>query len=373
MSRGTIVHISSAHNKYNFRIYHRELIALRDEGYSTVYITPNTEDDHEEGIIFKKFDIPKNKITRVFTSSFKVSKLINSLTDVSVINIHSPELIPVGIIQKFQGKKIVYEAHDNLPAQVYTKDWIPSFLKPLFSLGASIFEGIANLTFDKIIIIEPTNAARFKKEKVEIIRNYPISDEFDSIDVDQFKKRPNNLVYIGQINKPRGIIDYVKCLELIPDELNVRLQLGGPFRPASLQNKLEQMEGWKKVDYHGYMSREEVIKTYSESKIGLLVLEPNKKYKKSDPVKLFEYMAAGIPFIMSDFELWKELIDHSDIAETCEFSNASQLSEIIQSMLLDPDTLADKSRRNIELYKAKYRWEEQKVKYLDLFENLVSN
>ena len=51
----------------------------------------------------------------------------------------------------------------------------------------------------------------------------------------------------------------------------------------------------------GYLNREQVVETLKRSKVGIVTLYPKINYLDSQPVKMFEYMAAGIPIIASDF------------------------------------------------------------------------
>ena len=57
----------------------------------------------------------------------------------------------------------------------------------------------------------------------------------------------------------------------------------------------------------GRVDRHQVAKLLAESACGLCVLADTPAYREAIPVKLLEYMLAGLPFVASDFSGWREL------------------------------------------------------------------
>lgn len=61
------------------------------------------------------------------------------------------------------------------------------------------------------------------------------------------------------------------------------------------------------VKYLGKISRKKVNELYGRSRAGIVIYQPAANHTESKPIKMFEYMAAGLPVIASDFPLWKKL------------------------------------------------------------------
>lgn len=371
ISSGSVIHVSVAHDEENFRVFHREIFSLIKNNITVFYICPNTKNGFRNGVNYKGFKAPKLKLIRPFLTSFIIWKILLEIKSKEIIHIHSIELIPLGIIFKLLGYKLIYEAHDNLPAQIYTKDWIPKYLKFIISNSTKFIEYLADRFFDSIIIVEPTNSERFDNKLAVVIRNYPIEREFEDVNNTNYLERENNLVYIGHISEERGIIDYIKLLERIPEKYNVRLQLAGNFAPKTLEHKLSKMVGWSKVDYHGYIDRNKALEIYRNSKIGLLILHDNPKYRKSDPVKLFEYLASGIPFIMSDFEVWRGLLLNSEVCKIVQPSDINQAEKALLEILDDPMKSLEMGNTARDLYLTEYRWSDEEQKYTKLISQLL--
>jgi glycosyltransferase involved in cell wall biosynthesis len=132
---------------------------------------------------------------------------------------------------------------------------------------------------------------------------------------------------VGSITKPRGVLDYIKAMEKIPEPY--RLILIGHFIPAHLLEECKELPGWNRVDYLGFKTLDELSQLLGSAKIGLSVLHAEKNYLQSLPTKGFEYMAAGLPLIMSDFEYWKPYF------EGCAIHIEPAQSDLIASAIME--------------------------------------
>src|SRR5260370_7472560 len=99
------------------------------------------------------------------------------------------------------------------------------------------------------------------------------------------------------------------AMDLLPTTLGAKLELGGWFYEQALQSDLVATPQWRHVNWHGELDRNGIVSLLSRVRAGLVVLHPDKAYVASQPTKLYEYMAAGIPVIASDFPLWRSIIE----------------------------------------------------------------
>jgi glycosyltransferase involved in cell wall biosynthesis len=82
----------------------------------------------------------------------------------------------------------------------------------------------------------------------------------------------------------------------------------GEMSPAELQSRLERHPAWPRVSYLGLRPRAEATHLLMTAHAGLVLFHPAPNHTEAQPNKLFEYMAAGLPVIASDFPLWHDLI-----------------------------------------------------------------
>src|SRR5258708_22307372 len=110
------------------------------------------------------------------------------------------------------------------------------------------------------------------------------------------------------MSERRGIREILQALALLPPDNPAQMMLAGTFSPAELRTELMRLPGWARVKYLRVLNRPSVANLLSRVRLGLLVLQPEPNFRNAMPIKLFEYMAAGIPVIASDFPLWRQII-----------------------------------------------------------------
>jgi glycosyltransferase involved in cell wall biosynthesis len=88
--------------------------------------------------------------------------------------------------------------------------------------------------------------------------------------------------------------------------IDARLWLLGPWETKAYQDECEQLKTYSKCDYYGSLPFGEHYAYLYEADIGLINFYPEKNHLDSLPNKIFEYMACGLPMVVSDFEYWRK-------------------------------------------------------------------
>jgi glycosyltransferase involved in cell wall biosynthesis len=145
-------------------------------------------------------------------------------------------------------------------------------------------------------VAEPVIARHYPKSKTVLIRNFPKLESFRQTQPTPFANRKRQLAYVGLLSEPRGFSAMMEAFELARQQVDFTLVLGGKFSPASLQEKLPQHPA---ISYRDWVPYEKLPDLLFESQVGIIVPQPNPRYLTNYPVKLFEYMAAGLAVIAS--------------------------------------------------------------------------
>lgn len=366
-----VVHLTSVHPGDDNRIYYKECLSLADAGYEVVVICPSCASDGLDGRVkMRKIGRPKSRLWRIFATVPKV--LWQAMKERGhVYHFHDPELIPVGWILKLLGKKVIYDVHEDVPEAVLSKKWI---WKPLRSPTAkllSIIEFISYYLFDRLVAATPRIGARFPNDKTVVINNYCRIEEFCNIKEGgggRFRahKGERVIAYVGVIAEVRGSREMVEAMRFVQTR-GARLYLGGRFEPPAHGEELAASGGWEKVEYLGWLSRADVTDLLGQAEVGLVVLRPLKNYLDAQPVKLFEYMAAGIPVVASDFPLWRQIIEGAGCGILVDPMQPRQIAKAIDWLLTHPDAARRMGERGRKTIEEKYNWESEAKKLIDFY------
>jgi len=233
---------------------------------------------------------------------------------------------------------------------------------------AGSLEGLAASSVDAVIVATPAIARRFPAGKALIVRNYPILDEWVSAgDANTYAERPPLVAYVGKIEGVRGPTEMVEAIRIIDGVPGIRLALAGDFAPAELESELRSLSGWERVDRMGFLSRSDLGLLLARCRIGLVLLHPAPNHIEAQPNKLFEYMAAGLPVVASDFPLWRDLIEGLGCGLVVNPLDPGEIAGAISILLEDPLRAEAMGRRGKEAIAAKYNWNIEARDFLNLY------
>jgi len=297
------------HTAFDVRVFHKECKSLVRSRNRVVLIAPHVRDEIVDSVEVKGIPTSGGRFLRMTRTAWSLyKKALRQNGD--VYHFHDPELIPLGLLLVAHGKTVVYDIHEDAPADILHKDYIPRRLRRPLMWSVRKLEDAACRWFSGLIAATPTIAERFYaiNANTVVVHNFPILDEITPNVTLTWNERPPALAYIGSISERRGIREMLQALALLPWSSPAQMKLAGRFSTNGLLSELERLPGWSRVHYLGVLDRSAVADLLSRVRLGLLLLQPEPNFLNAMPIKLFEYMAAGIPVIASDFPLWRRII-----------------------------------------------------------------
>ncbi len=365
-----IVHLTSVHPAFDIRIFQKECKSLARAGYDVRLVVPHTQDESKDGVQIMGVPKSKNRLERMALTSWRVFRAALQQR-ANLYHFHDAELILVGILLKLLGKKVIYDVHEDLPRQMLSKWWIAKWLRGSVAVTAEFTERLAARVFDGIVTVTPTIAARFPTQKTVLVRNFPIRDELVTLTPSPYEMRKNIVAYVGGIAVIRGINEMIDALALLPEGLTTKLILAGTFRPETLEQEVSLKAGWECVESRGWQSREQIAHLLSEARVGLVTLHPIINYVDALPIKLFEYMAAGLPVVASDFPLWREIVEKAKCGLLVDPLKPQAIADAILWLLTHPNeakAMGENGRQAVEGY---YNWEVEAKKLLEFYAKIL--
>ncbi len=365
-----ITHLTSAHPRYDTRIFVKMCSSLAtQENYEvSLVVADGKGNEIKNNVHF--FDVGAkqggrfSRMTKTVKKVFAKAKELDS----DIYHLHDPELIPIGLKLKKLGKKVIFDAHEDFPKQMLAKPYLTPFLLKVISKISVWYEKYSCKKFDYIVTATPYIRDKFlliNKNSLDV-NNYPILEELSN-NV-SWGDRNNEVCYVGGIEKVRGIRELVKSLEFTDKAI---LNLGGNFVEKDIEKEVKSYKAWAKVNELGFLSREQVVDVYKTSKAGLVTLHPIINYLDALPVKMFEYMVAGLPVISSNIELWKEIVEGNNCGICVNPLEPKEIAKAIEYIILNPKEAEQMGKNGKKAVTEKYNWGIEESKLLKLYRDVI--
>ena len=363
-----IIHLTSAHNRYDTRIFLKECQTISKNKFEVFLIVSDFKKDEKYynlNIINLNYLKTSNRLLKIISFYFYFLKKANCYKP-DIIHFHDPELILLGFILKLKGIRVIFDIHESTHLQILQKSYIPSFFKRSLSFLYFKLERFFSKKFDALIAATPFINKSFNgvNNNIETINNYPLLD--DLLFTSKAKTISNEIIYFGGINKIRGIIPLIKAIEGTTFKLN----LIGDFLEKNLKSEIEKLPGWKNVIYHGFCGRKKINEIISRSSIGIVTFLDAPNHINAQPNKLFEYMSCGLPIVGSNFPLWKEIIECNDCGICVDPSDKWEIQSAIKKILSDPNQISKFSLNGRKAIETKYNWEIEGEKLINLYNTI---
>lgn len=362
-----VCHLTTVHSPLDDRIFYKECKTLSEAGFDVVLMARHEKDEVIDGIKIKALPKIKNRVKRMLKLPWVALRKARE-ENAAVYHFHDPELIPAGLMLKLYGKKVIYDVHEDVPRDILSKPYINPYLAVALSHFSEWFEDFSSKRFDAVVTATTHIGTRFSKlnHRTVVVNNYPLLDEMYTPVV--WEDRENCVAYVGGISRIRGIKEIVRSLELV----DTKLLLAGSFEDDELEHEIKSMRGWEKVKYYGQVGRQKVREILGTARVGLVTLHPVKNYIESMPVKMFEYMSAGIPVVASNFPIWKEIIEGNNCGICVDPLCPEEIANAIEYLLEYSEEAKEMGENGRRAVLSKYNWDLAAQELLKLYSEVLS-
>lgn len=364
-----VVHVTTVHPRDDIRIFRKECLSLARAGYEVVQVVG---DGHGDALVdgVSIVDIgaqPPGRLARMRRQPARALAAVRALAP-ALVHVHDPELLPVAAALQREGVPAIYDAHEDVPRQILTKQWIAASWRRSLAWAFERYENARVRRLSALVAATPHIALRFAAvaRRSVTVANYPFTEELAPPAAPRPRERA--VCYVGSITRTRGAFEMVRAVARVP---GVRLLLAGRFEDAMLEAALTAEPGWAQVDYVGHVGREEVRGLLARASAGLVTLRPMPSYIDSLPIKMFEYMSAELPVIASDFPRWRDIVVRHGCGLCVDPTDVDGIAGAIRALVDAPDTVRTMGRAGRAAVQSHYHWPSAERELLGLYEALL--
>ena len=267
------------------------------------------------------------------------------------------------MVSKTQQTKLIYDSHElftEVPELINRpktqKIWLKleQFILPKLKNCYTVCDSIADYYNQKY----DTN---FK-----VIRNVPVFSKINSDYQFPFDtKQKKIIIYQGALNIGRGIELLIDTMAYLENTIFVIIGTGdieNQLKQRVINNKLSD-----KVKFLGRIPPKELKKITPKADLGISLEEDlGLNYRYALPNKIFDYIHAEIPVLVSDLPEMKKIVNHFQIGEIVTNRNSKIVAKQLKNYLK-----TSKTQYSENLLKAKniLNWNIESKKLLNLFKN----
>lgn len=356
----------------------KENISLQKEGYKVKVVAL-----HEEGL--KEFDdiqnIPvhriklksrnwsKHKIVQIVKYLEFLYRTIKIYKKSDILHCNDLDALPVGVIvKKFFNKnvKIVYDAHEyeinDTPNQSEKIIKIKYFLEKILIKHVDKTITVSNAISDEYVKL-------YSIEKPALVLNTPPYKNIEKKDIfrKSFKieKDKRIFLYQGSLSKGRGIENLLETFKTMENKNAVIVFMGYGILESVIRKASEEHLN---IYFHNAVSPDILLDYTSSADFGISTIEDScLSYRYCLPNKMFEYLMAEVPVIVSNLPEMKRVVNLNKVGMVVKENNTKELINTIHDIIkIDKNSFQE----NIKSFKTKYNWEEQEKVLVKVYEGL---
>lgn len=376
LKRTHILLVSTAHPATDPRIVFKECPTLA-EFYDVTCALPGADASALAGV--RAWRLPYFR--RVWWRVLLVSPLVlvrGLWLRPAVVQIFVPELIPVALVFRLFGVRILYEVQENLYKKLHLKTLNRGFI---LERAFRWFDQLARRYFYLIFTDHGylDTYATLAKPYV-VIYNYPLLSFFEPYQhaYESSVARPDNapsFMLMGLLSEARAFDTLIAALaHLRLDYPDFVVHLFG--RQAFTDEWMRGVPGFADVEknlrFYGYTDQREAIPYAANATAGLALLKPVGDYPDSYPAKLFEYMALGLPVVTSDFLLYRNVVERHNCGLCVSAVDPAAITAALQYLIKNHTkarAMGERGRRAVEM---QYNWISEATKLIQFYRTIIA-
>ncbi|PXF59963.1 MAG: hypothetical protein C4B58_02085 [Deltaproteobacteria bacterium] len=330
----------------------------------------------------KKLDYMISFLKFFLLSFYYVTKLY-AKKKYAIIHVHTPPDFVVfsALIPKLFGAKIILDIHDPLP-DFFSAKFGANKMNKLFTKFLCLVERVSAKFSDHVITITHywkdviSKRSKIAETKISVILNLPDIELFNAAKFKNKKKSDDSfvLLYPGTLNKHCGVDIIIKAIALvkeqIPDLRFVIYGKGGEL--PSLQSIVRDLHLEDIVSFHNHVELDEVSLLMHNADLGIALLAGNNKYSKQAlNVKLFEFLAMGLPAIATKATA-TEFYLNEDIVMFSQPNDPEDVARCISELFFNEKKRRELTRKGLNFIN-KNNWNLAMSDFFKIVDKLVTN
>lgn len=321
--------------------------------------------------LFRKADFQKNWILARLIRG--IAKSIVDM-EIDIIQVEQDAAVPIGIgLKHATGLPLIADVHNISSEELVANRVLCRNSDEFCELQVGTKKSLSQA--DHIIVVS-------ESMKSYAISNYGLNSSCVSVVPpggrlrvgDSFVKQletPKKVVYAGLVAYREHVDLFVKSIPSVSKN--------NQTAKFYITNKGEAINDIKllahrlvvKPEFFWYSDYSDFNKFLSSCTVGILPSSNDIARRMGTPVKLFSYLAAGLPVIANDIGGWSRMIKDNNVGVITS-DDPTEFGEAISNLIQNPSKMAQYSQNCRDLIKNEYNWDNSAKKLMSVYENIIT-
>lgn len=261
-----------------------------------------------------------------------------------VVSVHDPELLPAAWLSRLRGNPVVFDLHENAPAQLLRRG-------PLGRVGSIVMRAALKLAGRTLHVTLAEDGYRgLVGGSPRVFPNHLPEASLPSI-----HPGDGSVVYVGDVTEVRGAMTLIEAVGRL-DPSPPLVMIGRiPLTEFEIEMVGAAAERGVSLQLTGFMEWPSAMERASRGSVAVSPLHDIPNYRNSLPTKLIEYAALGVPAVASDLPGTREMAEGLPSVELVTPGSAEALAAAIGQVLAEPSRRAE-AVQGADRIRGRYRW-----------------
>lgn len=252
---------------------------------------------------------------------------------------HDLETLPAAVrAARSGGARVVYDSHELFAERASAGRWARAASRAIER--RLIGRADAVITVSESIAGELVR--RYGVPRPEVVRNLPSGSPHgagpsplrERLGIDRSARV---VLYLGGLQRGRGLESLVRGIASLDGIVLVLMGPGHPGYVSGLQDVVRRAGVQGRTVFAAPVAAAEVVPWASGADVGVAPIQNvSLSYYLSLPNKLFDYIAAGLPVVASDFPEIRRVVGEGGVGALCRPDDPADIARAITWVLADP-------------------------------------
>ncbi len=209
------------------------------------------------------------------------------------------------VLARLRRRRVVADVHEDYTALLNDRPWAHGPKGRAAGVLARAATAAARRA--DLVVVADEHVPPLRAPHRLVLRNLPYLGMLPS---PSEPEHPPRALYVGDIRASRGLWSMIEAIERAPGWV---LDLVGPVSPADqaqLHRYLATGPARDRIRAHGRRPPREAWALARGASCGLVLLDDTPAFRAALPSKLYEYVASGLPVVVTDLPRQREFVEH---------------------------------------------------------------